>query len=171
MITWRWPYNMPLGTTGCVCLHLQLYPCITSPMGGGGCSIQRSGRYATCKEPRYPLRGRLCGPRSRSGEEETSRPPQGFEPRTVQRVASHYIDWAIATANRGQGCFSVQDSTKLNIKCGQWKQFVLQMNKQMNMSAQTQSQQLLQISTVSNVQHRHWALSTAVQWGTKRPAL
>ena len=40
---------------------------------------------------RYPLYGRLGGSQDRSGQVS----PPGFDPRTVQPVASRYIDWAI----------------------------------------------------------------------------
>ena len=45
---------------------------------------------------RYPLYSGLGGPQGRSERCGKSRPPPGFDPRTVQPVASRYIDWAIA---------------------------------------------------------------------------
>ena len=44
---------------------------------------------------RYPLYRRLGGPQSWSGRVWKISPPPGFDPRTVQPVASRYIDWAI----------------------------------------------------------------------------
>jgi len=44
---------------------------------------------------RYPLYRRLGGPLGRSGLERKISPPPGFDPRTVQPVASRYTDWAI----------------------------------------------------------------------------
>ena len=44
---------------------------------------------------RYPLRRRLGGPQGRSARVRKISPPPGFNPRTVQPVASRYIDWAI----------------------------------------------------------------------------
>ena len=38
---------------------------------------------------------KLCGPRTGLEGSEISRPPPGFEPRTVYPVASRYIDFAI----------------------------------------------------------------------------
>jgi hypothetical protein len=35
------------------------------------------------------------GPRALSGRVRKISPPPGFDPRTVQPVASHYTDWAI----------------------------------------------------------------------------
>ena len=44
----------------------------------------------------YSLYRRLGGHRGQSGRgEEKSRPPPGFDPRTVRPVASRYTDWAI----------------------------------------------------------------------------
>ena len=47
---------------------------------------------------RYPLYRRLGGPQGRSGRVRKFSPPSGFDPRTVQPVASRYIDWAIAAS-------------------------------------------------------------------------
>jgi hypothetical protein len=47
------------------------------------------------KETRYPLYRRLCGPQGRSGRLRKISPPPGFDPRTVQPVASRYTDYAI----------------------------------------------------------------------------
>ena len=44
---------------------------------------------------RYPFYRRLGGPQGRSGLVRKSSLPQGFDPRTVQPVASRYTDWAI----------------------------------------------------------------------------
>jgi hypothetical protein len=43
---------------------------------------------------RYPLYRRLGGPQGRSGQMRKISPPPGFDPRTVQPVASRYTDWA-----------------------------------------------------------------------------
>ena len=43
---------------------------------------------------RYPLYRRLGGPQGRSGQVRKISPPPGFDPRTVQPVASRYTDWA-----------------------------------------------------------------------------
>ena len=47
---------------------------------------------------RYPLYRRLGGLRGRSGRVRKISPPPGFDPRTVQPVASRYTDWAIPAA-------------------------------------------------------------------------
>ena len=44
---------------------------------------------------RYPLYGRLGGAQGRSGRVQKNSPPPGFDPRTVQAVASRYTYWAI----------------------------------------------------------------------------
>jgi hypothetical protein len=44
---------------------------------------------------RYPLYSRLGGPQGRSGRVRKISPPAGFDPRTVQPIASRYTDWAI----------------------------------------------------------------------------
>ena len=43
---------------------------------------------------RYPLHRRLGGPQGRSGRVRKISLPPGFDPRTVQPVASRYTDWA-----------------------------------------------------------------------------
>jgi len=42
-----------------------------------------------------PLYWRLGGPQGRSGWMRKISPPKGFDPRTVQAVASRYTDWAV----------------------------------------------------------------------------
>ena len=44
---------------------------------------------------RYALYGRLGGPQGRSGPVWKISPTPGFDPPTVQPVASRYTDWAI----------------------------------------------------------------------------
>ena len=44
---------------------------------------------------RYPSYKRLGGPPARSGRVWKISPPPGFDPRTVQPVASRYTDWAL----------------------------------------------------------------------------
>jgi hypothetical protein len=44
---------------------------------------------------RYPLYRRLGGPQGRSGRARKISPPPGFDPRTVQPVASRYTDYAV----------------------------------------------------------------------------
>ena len=44
---------------------------------------------------RYPSHSRLAGSQCRSRRERKTSPPAGFDPRTVQPVASHYNDYTI----------------------------------------------------------------------------
>ena len=44
---------------------------------------------------RYPLHRRLGGPQDRSGRTRKISIQLGFDPRTVQLVASRYTDWEI----------------------------------------------------------------------------
>ena len=62
-------------------------------MGVGG---QRHAPAALLPgKTRYPLYRRLGGPQGRSGRVQKILPIPGFDPRTVQHVASRYTDWAI----------------------------------------------------------------------------
>ena len=62
-------------------------------MGG-----QRHGSTAlTPGKTRYPLYMKLGGLQGRFGRVQKISPPLGFDPRTVEPVASHYTDWATPT--------------------------------------------------------------------------
>ena len=58
---------------------------------------------------RYPLCRRLGGPQGRSGRVRKISPPPGFDPSTVQPVASRYTDWAIPALRR----FSITNEINL----------------------------------------------------------
>ena len=60
----------------------------TSALNGGGWLTPRPGRFTPRKETRYPLYRRLSGPEGRCGQVRTISPPPGFDPRTIQPVAS-----------------------------------------------------------------------------------
>jgi hypothetical protein len=60
----------------------------TSALDGGSWSTPRPGRFTPGKETWYPLRRRLGEPRGRSGRVRKISPPPGFDPQTVQPVAS-----------------------------------------------------------------------------------
>jgi len=64
-------------------------------MGVGG--QRRAPAALTPGKTRYPLYRRLGGPQDRSGWVRKISSPLGFDPRTVQPVASRYIDCAIPT--------------------------------------------------------------------------
>jgi hypothetical protein len=57
-------------------------------------SASRPGRSLLPGKIRYPLYRRLGGPQGLSGQMRKISPPPGFDPRTVQPVASHYTDYA-----------------------------------------------------------------------------
>jgi hypothetical protein len=59
-------------------------------MGDG--SASRSGRFLPPGKTRYPLYRRLGGSQGRSGQVRKIFSPPGFDPRTVQPVASRYTD-------------------------------------------------------------------------------
>ena len=58
-------------------------------------SASRPGRFLLPGKTRYPLYRRLGGPQGQSGHVRKISPPPGFDPRTVQHVASRYTDYAI----------------------------------------------------------------------------
>ena len=47
---------------------------------------------------RYPFYRSLGGPQGRPGRVRKISPPPGFDPRTIQLIASRYTDWAIPAA-------------------------------------------------------------------------
>ena len=64
---------------------------MTTALEGGKGSASRPDRSLPPGKTRYPLYRRLGGPQGRSGQvRKISPPPKGFNPRTVQPVASRY---------------------------------------------------------------------------------
>ena len=59
----------------------------TSALDGGGWSTPRPGRFTAGENPVRIVQ--------EAGRERKISPPHGFDPWTVQPVASRYIDWAI----------------------------------------------------------------------------
>jgi hypothetical protein len=57
-------------------------------------SASRPGRSLPMGKARYPLYRMMGGLQGRSGQVRKISSPPGFDPRTVQPVASHYTDWA-----------------------------------------------------------------------------
>jgi len=57
-------------------------------------SASRPGSSLPPGKSRYPLYRRLDGPQGRSGHMRKISAPPGFDPRTVQPVASRYADYA-----------------------------------------------------------------------------
>jgi hypothetical protein len=64
---------------------------LTSALDQGGWLKPRPYRFIPGKETRYPLYRRLGGPQGLSGQVRKNS-PLGFDPRTVQIVASRYTD-------------------------------------------------------------------------------
>ena len=61
---------------------------LTSAQDGVGWSKLRPGRFIPGKETRYPFYRKLGGAQGRSGRVRKTLPPQEFDPRIVQPVAS-----------------------------------------------------------------------------------
>jgi hypothetical protein len=67
---------------------------MTTALEGGERSASRPGRSLRPGKTRCPLYRRLDGSQGRSGQVRKTSPPLGFDPQTVQPVASRYTDWA-----------------------------------------------------------------------------
>ena len=67
---------------------------MTTVLEGGEGSASRPGRSLPPGKTQYPLYRSLGGPQSRSGQVQKISSLPGFDPRTVQPVASRYTDWA-----------------------------------------------------------------------------
>ena len=67
---------------------------MTTALEGGEGSASRLGRSLPPGKTRHPFYRRLGGPQGWSGQVRKISPPPGFDPRTVQPVASRYTDWA-----------------------------------------------------------------------------
>ena len=67
---------------------------MTTALEGGEGSASRPGHTLPQRKTQYPLYKRLGGPQGRSGQVRKISPPPGFDPWTVQPVASRYTDYA-----------------------------------------------------------------------------
>ena len=67
---------------------------LTSALDGGEW-LTLPGRFTTVKENRYLLYRRMGGHQNRSGRLRKISSPPGFDPRTIQPVASHYTYYSI----------------------------------------------------------------------------
>ena len=75
-----------------------MYSCTlssTSALDEGRWSTPRSGRFTPRERPGTHCIGGWVDPRAGLDVCGKARPPPGFDPRTVQPVASRYTDWAI----------------------------------------------------------------------------
>jgi hypothetical protein len=71
-------------------VEVQLYSFLTSVLRGGGWSAPHLGRVTPGKDP-VPI---VQGPQGRFRRVQKILPPPGFDPRTVQPIASRCTDWA-----------------------------------------------------------------------------
>ena len=68
---------------------------LTSALDEGGWLTPRPGRFTPGKETRHTVYRRLGWPQGRSGRARKISFPPGFDPRTVQAVASYSTDYAL----------------------------------------------------------------------------
>ena len=76
-----------------------LYSFLTTALEGDEGSASRPGRSLPPGNTRYQLYRSLGGSQARFGQVRKISPPPGFDPRTVQTVASRYTDWAPRPTN------------------------------------------------------------------------
>jgi len=86
---------------------------MTTALEGGEGSASRPGRSLPLGKTQYPLYRRLGGPQGRSGQVRKILTLPGFNPRTVQPIASRYTDWATRPTCK---CMSVH-KRKLTKSC------------------------------------------------------
>jgi hypothetical protein len=81
---------------------------MTTALEGGEGSASRPGRSLPPGKTRYPLYRRLGGPQGWSGQVQNISPLPGFDPRTVQPVASRYTDYATRPIFSGVDVHEIQ---------------------------------------------------------------
>jgi hypothetical protein len=86
------PFYRPRSVLGRVEYSATLFLGLGTRRGEG--SALRPGRFLPTGKTRYLFYRRLGGFQGRSGQVWKISPPPGFDPRTVQPVASRYADWA-----------------------------------------------------------------------------
>jgi hypothetical protein len=67
---------------------------MTTALEGGEGSAPRPDRFIPPGKSRYPFYRRKGGPQGRFGQVRKIFPTPGFDPRTVQPIASRYTDYA-----------------------------------------------------------------------------
>jgi hypothetical protein len=92
-------------------VEVQLYTILTSALEGVGGQHNAPAALPPGKT-RYPSYRRLGGPHGRYWHVQKISPLKGFDPRTVQPVASLYTDWAThiywILVNMWHSCFNVK---------------------------------------------------------------
>ena len=86
---------------------------MTTALEGGEGSASRPGRSLPPGNTRYPLYRRLGGPQGRSGQVRKISHPPGFDPRTVQPVASRYTDYTTRPTFKNKCCYKFNPLTSL----------------------------------------------------------
>jgi hypothetical protein len=76
---------------------------MTTALEGGEGSESRPGRSLPPGKTRYPLYRRLGGTQGRSEQVPKNSLPPGFDPRTVQLLASRYTDYATRPTAHNSG--------------------------------------------------------------------
>jgi len=79
-------------------VEVQLYSLLIKALEGGEGSASRSALSLPRERPLYR---KLGGPQGQSGQVWKISPPPGFDPRTVQPVASRYTDYATRPTSLG----------------------------------------------------------------------
>jgi len=74
---------------------------MTTALEGGEGSVSHRGHSLPSGKTRYPSYRRLGGPQSQSVQVRKILPPPGFNPRTVQPLASrwHGLTWSLLTVS------------------------------------------------------------------------
>ena len=94
---------------------------LTSALGGGEWLTPRPGRFTPGKETRCPLYRRLNGSQGWSRRVRKIFSLQGFDPRTVQSVASRYTEWAIEALSFLQPPVASSETIpSCNVEAGWW---------------------------------------------------
>jgi len=78
----------------------------TAPEGGEG-SASHPGHSLPLGMTWHPLYKRLGGPQGQSGQVRKISPPPGFDPRTIQPVASHILLWRLEKETRKPSLSSI----------------------------------------------------------------
>ena len=103
---------------------------------------------------RYPLYRTLSRPQGRSGQVWKISPPPGFDPRTVQAVASRYTDWAIPALLGNSTLLIIQDERRSHYIASESR----------NNAKQAEKQQTDQMKTNKENQPSH--VHKKVSWNT-----